>query len=103
MRIDDNGLTNVNATQANRVQAPDTHDQAGARPAGQRPGLLVEDRVHLSSLASSVQNLQDESVARETMLQTLATEFQSGKLNVDAERVADALIDQALGENGIEF
>jgi len=101
MRIDDNGLTNVNATQANRVQAPETQEQ-GARPAGKRV-QPIEDRVQLSSLAASVQGLQDDSAAREAKLQSLAAQFQTGRLDIDAERVADALIDQALNEDGVEL
>jgi flagellar biosynthesis anti-sigma factor FlgM len=102
MRIDDNGMTTVNATQANRVQAPDSSDQQAER-AKPRPGQQIEDRVQLSSLAASVNGLQDDSATREAGLQSLAARFQAGRLEVNAERVADALIDQELNEDGVEL
>lgn len=99
MRIDDNAMSNVNASQVNRTQRPDAPDQQGSRAERLRSGEPVEDRVNLSSLASSVSAEQDMSVARQERLAELSAEYRAGRLEVNAERVADSLIDQALEDS----
>lgn len=99
MRIDDNAMSNVNASQLSRTQRPDAPDQQGGRAERLRQGEPVEDRVNLSSLASSVSAEQDMSVARQERLAELAAEFRAGRLEVNAEQVADSLIDQALEDS----
>lgn len=96
MRIDDNGVANLSASQLNRTQQTDSAAQQGTRKERLQSGDVVQDKVNLSSLASSVAAEQDMSVARQDRLAELAAEFRAGRLDVDAEAVADALIDQAL-------
>jgi flagellar biosynthesis anti-sigma factor FlgM len=96
MRIDDNGMANVGASQLNRTKQTELAGQQGTRNERLESGELVQDKVNLSSLASSVAAEQDMSVARQDRLAELAAEFRAGRLDVNAEFVADAMIDQAL-------
>lgn len=96
MRIDDNGMANVGASQLNRTKQADLAGQQGTRSERLESGERVQDKVNLSSLASSVAAEQDMSVARQDRLAELAAEFREGRLEVNAETVADAMIDQAL-------
>jgi flagellar biosynthesis anti-sigma factor FlgM len=98
MRIDDNGMANAQAAQLNRTQGV---EQSGEKRVGERSGQEVRDQVSLSSLASSVQSLQPDSAPREAYLAELAAQFREGRLQRDPERIADGLIDQALGEAGL--
>jgi anti-sigma28 factor (negative regulator of flagellin synthesis) len=102
MRIDDNNLANVNASPLSRTNGVDPAEQKTTRQLEQRDGVEIRDKVSLSSLAASVQSLQPDSAARETFLAELAAEFRTGKLETDAEQLADVLIDNALGEGGFE-
>lgn len=98
MRIDDQGMANVSASQLNRTRQTDQGGQQGTRTERPDTGGLVQDKVNLSSLASSVAAEQDMSVARQDRLERLAAEFRAGRLDVDTGLVADALINQALDD-----
>lgn len=100
MRIDDNGMTNVNAQALGRTQGAEAVEQQDSRrPERLRSGDAVQDRVNLSSLASSLAAEQDFSVERQQMLARLESDYRAGRLEVDAGRVADGLIDQALEDS----
>ncbi|MCL4795328.1 MAG: flagellar biosynthesis anti-sigma factor FlgM [Bryobacteraceae bacterium] len=102
MRIDDHNLANMNASPLGRTSAPDPAQQQETRQLEQRGGNEIRDKVSLSSLAANVQSLQPDSAARETYLAELSAEFRAGRLESDAERIADALIGDALEEGGFD-
>lgn len=98
MRIDDNGLANVNASPLQRSQQTGAADPSTGRPLQPQSGNGIQDQVSLSSLASSVRALQPDSAPREAFLAELAADFRAGRIESDPGEIAEALIEQALGE-----
>jgi flagellar biosynthesis anti-sigma factor FlgM len=100
MRIDDKTSANLGAAGLNRAQATDAAAQSGASKAARKGGEASSDRVNLSNLAESINQLDGTSPQREERVQQLAALYQAGKYEPNAEAVGGAMIDEAIGQSG---
>ena len=60
-----------------------------------------EDRVQLSNLAGTLQELSAESPEREALVEQLAAEYREGRYKPDPRETSSALITETLKQNEI--
>jgi negative regulator of flagellin synthesis FlgM len=102
MRIDDKNMSGIGSTNVGGAQGAQEVDRArsgGSRSAG---GGGQPDQVQLSGLAEQLQALQPGSEAREAELNRLKELVQTGRYQVDAEQVSEAMVEDALRESAAE-
>jgi flagellar biosynthesis anti-sigma factor FlgM len=91
MQINDGnllGLTPASPQQAERTgQAAAGRNAAGSVPPG------AEDAVQLSSFAKKINELHDDSPARQARVEALRAQYLSGKYEIDPVALAQSVID----------
>lgn len=66
-----------------------------------RTSANYEDRVQLSSLAGTLQELSVDSPEREALVEQLGAEYQEGRYQPDPRETSSALITESLKQNEI--
>lgn len=100
MRIEDNSNAGLGSSQLERAKATNTAAQTGASKAAQKGGGSASDRVNLSNLAESLNQLDATSPQREERLKQLSAAVRAGTYEPNAEMISSAMIDEALGQSG---
>lgn len=100
MRINDPSLSGINVgalktTSAEKVTAP-------SGSVAEKGGAGGGDAVQLSALAKSLDALQSDSASRQARVEELAKAVESGAYQPDPGAVAESLVQDALGQNGLE-
>lgn len=108
MRIDDKntpgmGTSGLSGTQGSSgTQGASSVERQGGAEVRGAGGSGSPDQVKLSGLAERLQELQPGSEAREAELSRLRELVQSGRYQVDGERVGEALLEESLKETSFE-
>lgn len=98
MRIDDtNNPGAVNASLVQGARSAQGLEQTGRAKTGDRNGVLREDSVQLSGLASRLAGMDVSSPERAAFVDRLHGMVSSGRYETNVDAVADALIQEALG------
>lgn len=99
MKINDPNLVGTGVTSTGVSKSGQTERSAPAsRPdAGQSTPNADGDGVQLSGLAQSLNGLDAESPERDAKVEALAKAYADGTYNVDPDKTAAGIIDDALG------
>ncbi len=84
------------------AQGPSSVERQGGADVRGTGGSGTPDQVKLSGLAERLQELQPGSEAREAELSRLRELVQSGRYQVNSERVGEALLEESLKETAFE-
>ena len=94
MRIPDNQATGVGAPGVNRTQATITPHSTN-HPSSEKTGSGSSDQVQLSELVASLKAEDPGSPEREARIEQLRMQVAAGTYQPDAEKISEAMIDEA--------
>lgn len=98
MRVDDtNNTGSVNASLVTGARSTQATEETARGRTAERSGVLREDSVQLSGLASKLAGMDVSSPDRVAFVDRLHALVSSGKYQPDIDAVADALIQEAMG------
>jgi negative regulator of flagellin synthesis FlgM len=95
MKVNDPNLSSAAAGAPGAKQAERT-GKAGRADEPRANGAAAGDDVHLSELVRSLRSLAAESPERQERIEQIARAYAEGNYKVDAEAVAEKIIDDAL-------
>lgn len=95
MRIEDNNLAGLGAQGLSRAQGTEAAGRSGSE-VGKKSGAGGADEVNLSVLAERLQSLEAGSAEREKRIEELASAFQAGRYEPNAEVVGGAMLNDAV-------
>lgn len=98
MKINEQNLAGVGGSQLSRTQGVDSLSSSKRTSSNSTDG--AQDRAQLSALAERIRAADPQSSAHAQRLQKLAAVVQSGKYNLDAGAVSDALINESTSSSG---
>lgn len=101
MRIDDKNMTGIGASGPLGTQSARELERSHGGSIGSARHASL-DRVQLSGLAEQLRALQPDSEARQAEVERLKTLVESGRYQVDAGRVSNALVEEALQDTQTE-
>ena len=98
MRIPDNQASGVGASGVNRAQETVTATSAN-RTGGQKTDGGAGDAIQLSNLAASLRAQSPGSAERTARIEHLRMQIAGGTYQPDAQKISQALIDEATGSS----
>ena len=97
MQVYDSNTNGIGSSAANSAsQTSSTSAVSGKTRGAAAAAGGPTDAVDLSSFAQQINDLQQETPAREARIQELRSQYVSGSYQVDAAAVASRMVDEAL-------
>jgi anti-sigma28 factor (negative regulator of flagellin synthesis) len=100
MRVNDPNTAGISSSGLGQTQRLD-ETAARRQVESARTQANHEDRVQLSSLAGTLQELSVDSPEREELVEQLAAEYREGRYRPDPRETSSALITETLKQNEI--